>query len=191
LRCRFVRSDWKSDKFVGAYFPLHEEASAHLRTEALVVLCNPMIAALSGTAATRYTSNQAITNYVHVISSSRPRHPTRVLPTSSKYTHSKYTCVFSWRSDWVHLLFRPLSDLRVHDRRDGCTAIGVMRIGRWNQSTRRNMPQCHSVHQKSHINLPGPQGWEVCDSPPDLWHGPHRCVCIGNSWEYCRYQRES
>jgi hypothetical protein len=36
-----------------------------------------------------------------------------------------------------------------------CGAIGGMKIGRGNRSTRRNLPEHHFVHHKSHLTRPG------------------------------------
>jgi hypothetical protein len=45
-----------------------------------------------------------------------------------------------------------------------CGAIGGMKIGRGNRSTRENLPQSHFVHHKSHLTRlglePGPPLWE-------------------------------
>jgi hypothetical protein len=61
----------------------------------------------------------------------------------------------------VGLLYQPL----MID--DDCVAGGGMRIGRGNRSTRRNLPQCHFVHHKSHMTWPGiepwPPRWEASD----------------------------
>jgi hypothetical protein len=38
---------------------------------------------------------------------------------------------------------------------DDCEAIGGIKIGRGNRSTRRNLPQRHFVHHKSHMTRPG------------------------------------
>jgi hypothetical protein len=38
---------------------------------------------------------------------------------------------------------------------DDCGAIGGMKIGRGNQVLRKNLPQRHFVHQKSHMIRPG------------------------------------
>ena len=38
-----------------------------------------------------------------------------------------------------------------------------------------NLSQCHFVHQKYHMNLPGiniiPPLWEAIDKPPEQWYG--------------------
>jgi hypothetical protein len=39
----------------------------------------------------------------------------------------------------------------VIDDDDECGVVGGMRIGRGNLITRRNLPQCHFVHHKSHM----------------------------------------
>jgi hypothetical protein len=36
-----------------------------------------------------------------------------------------------------------------------CGEIGGMKVGRGNQSTRENLPQCHFVHHKFHMTRPG------------------------------------
>jgi hypothetical protein len=42
-----------------------------------------------------------------------------------------------------------------------------MKIGRGNRSTRRNLPQRHFIHPKSHMTRPGlepgPPQWEASD----------------------------
>jgi hypothetical protein len=42
----------------------------------------------------------------------------------------------------------PASD---DDDDDECGAVGRMRIGMGNRSTRKNLPQCYFVHYKSHM----------------------------------------
>jgi hypothetical protein len=42
---------------------------------------------------------------------------------------------------------------------DDCGAIGGMKIGRGNRSTRRKPAQRHFVHHKSHITRPGLERW--------------------------------
>jgi hypothetical protein len=61
------------------------------------------------------------------------------------------------------------------DRCDVCEAVGGMRIGKGNRSTRKKKPaQCHLVHHKLHMTWPGfgpgPQLWEPGDWPSELWH---------------------
>jgi hypothetical protein len=51
--------------------------------------------------------------------------------------------------DWVHLVRRPLTDLLYQPRMIDydCGAVGGMRIGMGNRSTREKLPQCHFVHK--------------------------------------------
>jgi hypothetical protein len=58
---------------------------------------------------------------------------------------------------WIHLARRPLigllyQPLMIDD--DECGAVGGMRIGRGNRSTRRKPVPVHFVHHKSHISWP-------------------------------------
>jgi hypothetical protein len=78
----------------------------------------------------------------------------RVLPSSSTQI-----AFFLMGWDWVHSVRRPLIGLLYQPRiiNDKCGAIGGMRIGRGNRSTRRKPAQCHFVHHKSHMTWPGLQ----------------------------------